>query len=43
MTKVNEGVFFIQGQDEFLPDSHVYVIGDPASNDLSVIDVGLNR
>jgi hydroxyacylglutathione hydrolase len=41
MTKVNEGVFFIQGQDEFLPDSHVYVIGDPASNDLSVIDVGL--
>jgi glyoxylase-like metal-dependent hydrolase (beta-lactamase superfamily II) len=41
MTKVNEGVFFIQGQDEFLPDSHVYVIGDPASNDLSIIDVGL--
>ncbi len=41
MTKVNEGVFFIQGQDEFLPDSHVYVIGDPTSNDLSVIDVGL--
>ena len=41
MTKVNKGVFFIQGQDEFLPDSHVYVIGDPASNDLSIIDVGL--
>jgi hydroxyacylglutathione hydrolase len=41
MTKVNEGVFFIQGQDEFIPDSHVYVIGDPASNDLSMIDVGL--
>jgi hydroxyacylglutathione hydrolase len=41
MTKVNEGVFYIQGQDEFIPDSHVYVIGDPASNDLSMIDVGL--
>ncbi|HPB38126.1 MAG TPA: MBL fold metallo-hydrolase [Syntrophorhabdus sp.] len=41
MTKVNEGVYFIQGQDEFIPDSHVYVIGDPASNDLSLIDVGL--
>lgn len=41
MAKLNEGVFFIQGQDEFIPDSHVYVIGDPASNDLSMIDVGL--
>lgn len=41
MAKVNEGIFFIQGQDEFIPDSHVYVIGDPASNDLSMIDVGL--
>jgi len=41
MTKVSEGVFFIEGQDEFIPDSHVYVIGDPASNDLSIVDVGL--
>ncbi len=41
MAMVNDGVFFIQGQDEFIPDSHVYVIGDTASNDLSMIDVGL--
>lgn len=41
MSKVAEGVYFIQGQDEFLPDSHVYVIGELGSNDLSVIDVGL--
>lgn len=41
MTKVHEGVFFIEGQDEFIPDSHIYVIGDPASNDLSLVDVGL--
>jgi len=39
--KVIEGVFFIEGQDEMIPDSHTYVIGDPASKDLSVIDVGL--
>ncbi|HBA55171.1 MBL fold metallo-hydrolase [Syntrophorhabdus aromaticivorans] len=41
MTKVSEGVYFIQGQDEFLPDSHVYIIGEPGSNDLSMVDVGL--
>ena len=38
MMKVIEGVFFIEGQDEFIPDSHVYIIGDPASNDLSLVD-----
>jgi glyoxylase-like metal-dependent hydrolase (beta-lactamase superfamily II) len=41
MMKVIEGVFFIEGQDEFIPDSHVYIIGDPASDDLSLVDVGL--
>jgi hydroxyacylglutathione hydrolase len=39
--KVTEGVYFIQGQDEFIPDSHVYVIGEPDSEDLSIIDAGL--
>lgn len=41
MTKIREEVFFIEGQDEFIPDSHVYIIGDMASKDLSMIDVGL--
>jgi hydroxyacylglutathione hydrolase len=41
MQKVTEGVYFIQGQDEFIPDSHVYVIGKPGTGDLSVIDAGL--
>ena len=41
MEKVCNGVYFVPGQDEFLPDAHVYVIGDPASKDLSVIDAGL--
>ena len=41
MTKVAEGVYFIQGQDEMIPDSHVYIIGKPESTDLSMIDAGL--
>lgn len=41
MGNVVSGVYFIQGQDEFIPDSHVYVIGEPSSNDLSIVDVGL--
>lgn len=41
MPEVTEGVYFVQGQDEFIPDSHLYVIGKPSSRDLSVIDAGL--
>jgi len=41
MTKVVEGVYFIPGQDEFIPDSHTYVVGDLSSRDLSLIDPGL--
>ena len=36
-----EGVYFIPGQDELIPDAHAYVIGNPSSQDLSLIDVGL--
>jgi len=39
--QVTEGVYFIQGQDEFIPDSHVYVVGKPELEDLSIIDAGL--
>lgn len=41
MPKVTDSVYFIPGQDEFIPDSHTYVIGDPSSHDLSLIDTGL--
>lgn len=41
MSQVYQGVHFIPGQDEFIPDSHVYVIGKLESKDLSIVDVGL--
>ncbi len=41
MIKITEGVYFIPGQDDFIPDSHVYVVGEPSSQDLSLVDVGL--
>lgn len=41
MKQIAEGVFFIPGQDEMIPDSHVYLIGAPDSEDLSLIDAGL--
>lgn len=41
MTQVAEGVFFIPGRDDLIPDSHTYIIGDPLSGDLSMIDPGL--
>lgn len=41
MVKVIEGVYFIQGRDELIPDAHVYLVGDPSSQDLSLIDAGM--
>jgi glyoxylase-like metal-dependent hydrolase (beta-lactamase superfamily II) len=41
MPKVTEEVFYIPGQDEFMPDAHAYVLGKPSSQDLSLIDAGL--
>ena len=41
MARVAEGVYFIEGRDDMIPDSHVYIIGKPGSNDLSMIDAGL--
>jgi hydroxyacylglutathione hydrolase len=40
MPKVTEEVYHIPGQDEFMPDSHVYVVGNPSSRNLSLMDVG---
>ncbi|MBM4305487.1 MAG: MBL fold metallo-hydrolase [Deltaproteobacteria bacterium] len=41
MPNIIEGVYFIPGQDEMMPDSHSYLIGNPSSKDLSLIDPGL--
>lgn len=41
MSQVYKGVHFIPGQDEFIPDSHVYVLGVPESDDLTIVDAGL--
>jgi hydroxyacylglutathione hydrolase len=41
MPQIMEGVYFIPGQDEMIPDSHTYVVGNPSSKDLSLIDPGL--
>jgi hydroxyacylglutathione hydrolase len=41
MSNVTNGVYYIQGRDDMIPDSHTYVIGEPSSNDLSIVDVGL--
>jgi len=41
MIKISENVYFIEGRDDMIPDSHVYIIGNPESNDLSMVDAGL--
>ncbi len=41
MIKVADHVQFIPGRDDMIPDSHVYVVGDPATKDLSLVDAGL--
>ncbi len=42
MPQVSEGVYFIPGQDEMIPDSHTYVVGKVSSKDLSLIDPGVS-
>ncbi|RPJ08082.1 MAG: MBL fold metallo-hydrolase [Deltaproteobacteria bacterium] len=41
MPQITQGVYFIPGQDEMIPDSHTYVLGGPSSQDLTLVDVGL--
>ena len=41
MPKITDEVYFIPGQDEFMPDAHAYVVGQPSSQNLSLIDAGL--
>ncbi len=41
MVKITDSLLFIPGQDEMIPDSHVYLLGLPQSGDLSLVDAGL--
>jgi glyoxylase-like metal-dependent hydrolase (beta-lactamase superfamily II) len=41
MTEIRSDIRFIQGQDDMIPDSHVYVLGDPSGGDISLVDAGL--
>lgn len=41
MKQITEALYFIPGQDEMIPDSHVYLIGRPDSKDLTLVDAGL--
>lgn len=41
MTEIKNDVIFIKGQDEMIPDAHVFVLGDPAGGDISLVDAGL--
>jgi len=41
MPEITKGVYYIPGQDEMIPDAHVYVLGVPSSQDLSIVDTGL--
>ena len=43
MPKITEEVYYIPGQDEFMPDAHAYVLGKPSSQNLSLIDAGVVR
>jgi glyoxylase-like metal-dependent hydrolase (beta-lactamase superfamily II) len=41
MPKITEEVYYIPGQDAFMPDAHAYVLGNLSSQNLSLIDAGL--
>ena len=41
MKQIAEGIQFIRGHEELMPDAHVYVLGMPSSGDLSLVDAGL--
>jgi glyoxylase-like metal-dependent hydrolase (beta-lactamase superfamily II) len=41
MPKITEDVYYIPGQDGFMPDAHAYVLGKTSSQNLSLIDAGL--
>lgn len=43
MKRITDELFWIPGQDEFIPDAHMYVIGKTDSSDITLVDAGLIR
>jgi hydroxyacylglutathione hydrolase len=41
MIKITDSLFLIPGQDEMIPDAHVYLLGQRDSEDYSLVDAGL--
>lgn len=41
MQQIIKGVYFIPGQDEFIPDAHMYVLGALETGDVTLVDAGL--
>jgi len=39
--QIADGVYFVEGRDDMIPDCHLYVIGRPESGDLTLVDAGL--
>lgn len=39
--KLAEGVYLIEGQEDMFPDANVYVLGDQAGDDLTLVDAGI--
>lgn len=39
--KVVEGILWVAGRDRFMPDSHMFVLGNVGSDDLTIIDCGI--
>ncbi len=41
MKRILDDLLWIKGEDEFIPDSHMYVIGDIKGDDITLVDAGL--
>ncbi|MGC8659607.1 MAG: MBL fold metallo-hydrolase [Desulfomonilaceae bacterium] len=39
--KVTDGILWVAGRDKFMPDSHIYVLGDTESKNLTIVDCGI--
>jgi len=43
MKRITDEIIWIPGQDEFIPDAHMYVLGNLMSDDITLVDAGLMR
>ncbi|MFH0959724.1 MAG: MBL fold metallo-hydrolase [Pseudomonadota bacterium] len=39
--KITDGILWVAGRDKFMPDSHIYVLGNVESDDLTIVDCGI--